>query len=807
MFKNYLKIGLRNLLRHKGYSLINIAGLAAGLASCLVIMLYIKFEISYDNFHRNGDQVYRVRMDRFKNNELSFRSAVTYPAVGPAMKRDIPGILEYARLLPTSGTMQYHDRIFREEKLFYADSAFLKIFSFPLVQGHREGALSEPYTAAVSASMAKKYFGEANPLGEIIKFNGTTDLKIAEVFQEVPANSHLHFNALISLATLKAFLDPETRKSFEENWGWYDFYTYILTSPGTGRAALEAQFPALIEKYKGKALRANNAREEFILQPLRDIHLYSNLSWEAAVNGNGKLIYFLLIIALFIIVIAWVNFVNLSTARALERAREVGVRKVVGAARSQLVKQFLLEALLINFLAAVISLTLIEAVLPYFNQLIGIKLALDLSSDADLLAGMVGLFALGALGAGVYPAVLLSSFLPTTVLKGKFTTHAKGLLLRKSLVIFQFAISIALIIGTLTVFKQLDYMRNQDLGINLRQTLVIHAPRVIRDRERLPQDLGIFKNQLLQNPSIYGFTASSGIPGRENFWINKFTVKGAKDDESQSIYVTGVDYDFITAFEIKLLAGRNFSREFGSDEKEAFVINESAARLLRFKTPEEALGKVIVWGDEERKVVGVIKDFHQASLKLTITPNIFVLAPTAASFFAVKIKTENLPDALASIQTTWNATFPDNPFDWFFLDEFFNKQYQADRQFGQVFTLFAGLAIIIACLGLFGLASYTVARKTKEIGIRKVLGASLTGIVGVLSKDFVKLVLAANLIAWPIAWYVMSRWLQDFAYRIDIGWWVFALAGGLALIIALITVSTQAIKAALANPLEALRYE
>ena len=801
MYKNYLKIALRTLLKHKGYSSINIVGLGVGIACCILILLYVGHEFSYDRFHEHGDDLYRIQMDRFEGHEKIFSSAVTFPMVGPTLHAEVPEVIGYARLLPMGGVIQYDALQFREDNIFSADSTFLTLLSYPLLQGEAKTVLTEPYTAIVSASTARRYFGEADPVGKVLRINGDAEYTVTGVFADVPVNSHLDFDLLFSFSTL-ANRSPASQTS----WGWYDFYTYVRLAPGADPAVLEAKMKDFMARHKAESYAESARWETLLLQPVHDIHLYSRLSWEAGVNGNGTTVYFLLVIALFILVIAWVNFINLSTARSMERALEVGVRKALGAPRAQLVRQFLLESLLVNVMAAMLALGLVWLLLPTFANLAGLETGLRLSDNPDVLGWVFGVFLAGAFLSGLYPAFFLSSFKPMRVLKGGTMTAGSGLRLRKSLVVFQFAASIVLIAGTLIVVRQLDYLQNQDLGLNIDQTLVVRGPNVLADREAYPGQIAAFRDEVLKHPNVRAMAASSTVPGVENFRISGFRTERMAETERKDMYIVGVDDTFMDLFEIEVLAGRLFSQDFGTDE-EAFVLNETATRLLGFETPEAALQSRIARGDEFWPIIGVIADYHQNSLKENLDPVLFRYIPRVRSFYSLKIAPQNADRTIAAVEAAWKAVFPGNPYEYFFLDDFFDEQYQADRQFGQVFGLFALLAILVACLGLFGLTAFSVQQRTKEIGIRKVLGATAPGIAGLLSKEYAILVVLANGIAWPVTYGVMQRWLDTFAYHIDPGFVTLLLAGLATLLIAGLTVSYHTLRAAHTNPVDALRYE
>jgi len=828
MFKSYLKIAVRNLLKHKAYSFINVFGLAIGMTAFSLILYYVMFELSYDRFHANHRNIYRVKTDYVRGGELIFDAADNFPGVGPALKRELSEVADYTRLYNAGAkfncVVTYEDAPagpvkFREKKLFFADASLFTLFSFRLLKGDPKSALAEPNHIVLSESAAKRYFGMEEPIGKRLQLNDETGHEevcvVSGIFKEVPANSHLEFDFVISYKTL--YGREGGVKRYENDWyGRDNFLTYILVVPGANPRSVEAKLPVLIDKYKPEVTAVNERgerlrRHTFVMQPLVDIHLHSHFSNEAEINGDGKTVYFLMMIAVFVLVIAWINYLNLATAKATERAKEIGVRKVTGATPKQLIGQFLLESSFINGIAVLAALACIELLLPVFRGIVEKPLSNILWSEFELWPGLLGLFAIGALFSGLYPAFIVSSFQPSSILKGRASAASGGRSLNKLLVVFQFAASVALITGTMTIYRQLEFMRNHKLGFNPDQILVIENPaRIMHGHETRPDQFRMFKSALLQYPSIKGMTRSNMIPGRQFMGGQMISRKRTENpDEFRSFHYLVVDRDFLPVYEMELLAGRNFrpeERGVGSDSA-SIILNESAAKQLGFENTASAIGQEVYPGGQQMQVIGVIRDYHHLGLQHSINPMMLTLGRSDREVFSFKLSVANLGATIAQIREQWDKSFPGNPFDFFFLDDSFATQYKAEQRFGQVFMLFAALAILIACLGLLGLASYAAERRTKEIGIRKVLGASVASVVSLLSKQFTKLVLMANFIAWPIAYFAINAWLQNFAYRIDIGWWMFALAGGMALLIALTTVSTQAIKAALTNPVEALRYE
>ncbi|GAB4029099.1 ABC transporter permease [Spirosoma gilvum] len=794
MFKNYIKIAWRNLLRNKPFFLINTLGLAVGMAACLLILQYVTFERSYDSFHSDGQNIYRVELDSYQNGKLAFKSATSYPAIAPTLKKDFPEVVETARLYDANtGVVTYQNIHYREDNYYFADNSIFNLFKIDFLSGNPATALTDKNTVVMSERIAHKYFGNQNPLGKTIKL-GNDPYLVKGVYKDYPKNSHLELDLIFSYLTDR---DAQT------SWGWYDFFTYVKLKPGTNPQQFEAKMTDLVSKYEPNRAKNGNLNK-LLLQPLRDIHLNSNLNQEAEVNGNGRSIAVLSIIALFILAIAWINYINLATARAMDRAKEVGIRKVAGAERTQLIFQFLLESLILNLLAVAVALIIVQLSAPYFNSLTGRPLSLAQWLQRDLWLPAVGVFMAGTLLSGLYPAFLLSGFQPITVLKGKLNNLTGGLSLRQSLIVFQFVASVILIIGTITVYRQLRYMQEQDLGFSVANKLIVRG--IENTDSTYEAKANAFKQELINANLVEKATISAYVPGIEILWTNSAKRLDRTDAVNNTLYNTSMDYNFLDAYDIKLAAGRNFDRTFGTDRRNV-LLNETAVKLLGYTNPADAVGKRIRSGDT-LTIVGVVKDYHQQGLQKGHWPMIVRFRPSNARFFSLKLaSTDDLEHKLAGIKAKYDQFFPGNPFEYFFLDTFFNEQYKAEQQFGRVCTLFAGLAIFIACLGLFALATFIAKQRTKEIGIRKVLGASIPSLIGLLSKDFLKLIVVAILIASPLAWYAMSRWLEDFAYHIAVPWWAFVLAGFAAVGIALLTVSAQSIKAALMNPVKSLRAE
>lgn len=803
MFKNYFKTAWRNLIKHKVFSLINIFGLAIGIAACLMILQYVRFELSYDDFQEKGDRIYRVQLDRYNEEKLSTRWAAGAAGIGPSLEEALPEIESFAKLTKTSGVITYGNEKFREENMYYANDAFLPMFSYKVNGGKLAGALAEPNTAVITASAAKKYFGNQDPLGKVISRNKKVNYKITAVVADMPVNAHLKFEVLLSFSTFVNL----TSTAAETSWDWDGFYTYLLLKPGTDPKALERKIAQHVKSTRGTILKERNEGIVLNLQAVKDIHLYSNFMYEAEVNGNGQSVYFLLMIAIFIIIIAWINYINLSTARSLERAREVGVRKVMGSHRAQLIRQFLQEALLINFMAVVLAFLIILFSLPLFNSLTGSEVKFSLLKDLNFWLALVAILIGGTFLSGLYPAFVLSSFKPVEVLKGRLAKTSHGAFLRQSLVVFQFAASVALMVGTYCVYHQLNYMQSQDLGVSVEQTLIIRGPNITDST--YPERLTSFKNEMLQVSGIGKVTASTDVPGSKVGWnAGGIRLVGSDPTKSNQYRVIGIDYDFVSAYGLKVLKGRNFSHEFRTDSS-AVIFNEAAIKLMGFNKPEEALNKRIeFWGDQFT-IVGVVANHHQESLQQEYDAHIFRFIPNSDNFYSLKAEggSKNWDNIISQAKIKWTNFFPGNPFEYFFLDEHFQEQYKADKQFGKTFGLFAVLAIIVACLGLFGLVSFVTVQRTKEIGIRKISGAGVPGILVLLTKDFIKPILISFAIASPLTYFLVKKWLNNYAFKIDINLWMFILPAIMILIIAFVTISTQTLKAASANPVKSLRTE
>ncbi len=815
MLRNYFVVALRNLIRNRAFSAINITGLALGLATCLLIGLYVGHELSYDRFHEKAGRIVRV-VFRGELNGEKMREAVTPAPVAATLRADFPEIQAATRITGTGkARVLYGRNLFFDQKLAYVDPNFFEVFTLPLRKGDPRTALLRPNTLVLSATTARKYFGEDEPMGKLLTFKGSDALyTVTGVMDDVPGNSHFHFDLVASMAGR-----PEAT---ETNWLRSNFYTYLLLPAGYDPRRLEAKLPQVVDRHMGTALekmmgtslaqfRKNGNDLGLFLQPLTDIHLYSDLTptTEMEPGGDVRYVYVFGAIAVFMLLLACINFTNLSTAGAAKRAKEVGIRKVMGSARGALVRQFLAESALLTGLSLVLALALVYAALPLFNGLSGKTLTLDLLRTPWFLPGLVGLGALVSLLAGGYPAFFLSSLQPVATLKGgagRVGTGRRSVSLRSGLVVFQFFVSVSLIIGTVVVYQQLGYIRHTRLGYDKEQVLVVQGTWMLGG-----QNEEVLRQKLLQDARVVNASISGYLPaGPSNNGVDAVQPDG-DEGRMTRVHMYGVDHRYLPTLGMQLAAGRNFSPDFPTDST-GVLINETMARtfgwtkdpLLHFIHLPPMPGS----GMPARKyrVIGVVRDFHFRSLHEPIGPLVMFLGGNGGSIVA-KVRTPDVAGLLASLKQQWSAFGTGEPFQYSFLNESYQATYEAELKTGQIMALFAGITVFVACLGLFGLAAFTAERRTKEIGVRKVLGASAGNIVALLSRDFLKPVAVAIALASPVAWYAMHKWLEDFAYRTAIGWWVFVVAGLSAVLIALLTVSYQSVKAALINPVDSLKSE
>ena len=809
-FQNYYKIALRNLSKRKTYSLINIFGLVLGFTCCLLIFQFVAYERSYDGHIREGDRLYRLRLDLYRQGTLSWKAATIFPGTGPAMKEEIPEIESFCRLLNVKLTLTNADRNVRynDQKTFYTDQAFLKMFDVKMLKGTVAGALDAPDKVILSASTAKIYFENQNPVGKTLRFKTKEfdrNLLVTGVFEDLPSNSHLRVNQLISYTTLSSIYkaNGDSTNMLETSWGWYDFFTYFKLKPGVNVAAIQPKLDKLCDKFYNsrERQRKNNLRIELHTIPVSDIHLHSKFFQEAEANGDARSITFLFLISFLIITVAWINYVNLAMAKSLERAKEVGVRKVLGAEKSDLIKQFMMESCLINASALLIAIVITLLLTGWFREFTGIK-AISIGSQLKYWLMFLGIFVLGTLISGIYPSLILSNFKPILVLKGAFKNKKSGRYMRKGLIIWQFATSIILITVTLVVFRQVKYMRNKSLGINIERTIVLDGSISIQDT-LFQAAYPAFKADITNIAGVKSITSSTDVVGKEIFHANLNSRIGSNDQVT--LYSIGVDYDFISGYHLKLIAGRNFSRDHG--DANSVIINEEALKQLNFAKAEDALNQQFISEDAVVNIVGVLKNYHHESLQKVIPPILMRLEPEARNYYSIKIESDHIPGLVAKIDRVWSRYFPNDPFSYYFLDDAFNAQYKADEKFGKVFNVFSMLSIFISCIGLLGLSAFNVIQRVKEIAIRKILGATAADLIYLLSREFLVLVLIGFCLATPVAWWITYKWLQNFAYSINVPIWLFPVSGLIMLIAALATVWSQTMKAISVNPLKNLRSE
>jgi putative ABC transport system permease protein len=807
MIKNYLRSAFRNIKRHPFISFINIFGLTVGLTCCLLIVAYVINERSYDKYDKNADDIYRVtRIFYSAPNVESLHLSAVAPPFGPLLKTAFPQIKKVTRVLYDGNmVLRYKEKLFAETNGLIADEDFFDFFTTPVLKGDPHTALLDPYTVMLTPDLAKKYFGNEDPMNkDIILDNNKHAFKVTGIFEPFPANSHMHPTVLMSFNTLKdSTIYGE--KQLETNYGNNAFYTYLLFQKGVNADKFEAQLPNFLDNYVhmqgAPANFKTHTTTKLTIQKLTDIHLTSHLDDEIEENGNIERVYIFSAIALFILLIACINYMNLSTARSALRAKEIGIRKIVGAERKEIIAQFLSESVLITWVSLIVAFGITALILPLVAQMSGLALTINSLLSWQILMPILALpFVIGLIS-GIYPAVFMSSFIPVKVLKGVFKVGTSNFSFRKILVVLQFSISICLIVATIVVFRQLAYIQDKDLGFNKDHVVAIDYDRSINNQYQA------FKADLFRNPDIKEVGRSSRIPSgrllddQDAAILEGGSMQPLKVDLKQLV----VDEGFVPAYGIQILAGRNFSKDIKTDSNK-YIINETTVKTLGWKTPQNALNKQIRYGGVTGNVIGVTKDFHFESLHQAVVPMI-LLYGGGVHVLSIKIDGHNVQATMAGIQQTWQHYLPNTPFDFQFLDVKFNQLYRSEQQQGTLFTIFSCIAIFIACLGLFGLSAFTITQRVKEIGVRKVLGASINQIVMELSKDFIKLVIIAAVIALPSALWLMNKWLTSFASRIDVSWWILASAGIIALVIAFATISIQSIKAAMANPVKSLRSE
>jgi putative ABC transport system permease protein len=806
MIKNYFLISLRHLLKNKSFSFINIFGLGLGMASFLLIVSYVRYEYSYDHINENIGNIYRIESLFFKGDQKTDHWPTSTNGYAPAMKEAFPEIQDYTRInwYNSDRMVRYEEIKFRENHVCFADSNFFTFFEYPVIKGNRDNFLKEPNTVIISESAAKKYFGSDDPLGkrlQISTFRDAFDCEVTGVFADLPGNHTMQFDFLISWLT--------SGKWLWDFWYLHESYSYVKLREGTDPKKLAEQFPALSEQYKTRTtLKDHTWAIDFV--PLADIHLNEAKPYEVEAKGNRKAVRFLLYISFVILVIAWVNYINLSTAKALDRAKEVGIRKVSGSDKSQLVFQFMLESAFINVLAAILAIGIVLLAVMILPELTGSTFDLLIFSDTYFYIIFLSLVFVGIALSGLYPAFVLSRFKPSVILKGKYNTSAGGALLRRGLVVAQFSITIILIGSTLIADQQIKHMKRQHLGVNIRQMLAIEAPTMSDDYQN---KMVSFKNELKDLAGVEAVTRSSAVPGKE---VAKFLANRreyAPVEEERLIEMLMVDFDYIKTYGLELVAGRNFDRDMPTDSI-ALILNQTAVAQFGFASDEEAIDERIILEVTQNKknhIIGVIKDYHQQSLQKSFTPIILFMDPEYSwipiTYFSVNVATDELTSVISAIQDKWNLFFPESSFDYFFLDDFFNRQYMADQQYGSTFATFSLLAIFIAIMGLFGLTMFTTSIRTKEIGVRKVLGASITTIFLMLNRELFRLIMIASIIAVPVAYFLIGKWLDDYAFRLELQWWMFIVPILVVLLLSLLATGYITLKAAIANPSRSLRYE
>jgi putative ABC transport system permease protein len=803
MIKNYLLIAKRVLFNKTIFTILNVLGLAIGIASSAFIFHYIGYEKSFDKYHPDSENIYRLTYGRSKDNGDNVEFASACPVIAPLLKENFPEIKQIARMAVREATFAFGENKFIEKKIYYAEQEIFTILQFNIIKGSIENALNQPNKIVINKTIAEKYFGKTDPIGKSLKLNKLEDYEVVAVFEDVPSNSHLKPEILMSFPNLTDWRG----ESYLQSWGHTGAFTYLVLDSNANPRKLEEQFIAFTKSQIGELLNSWGVTMYFNLQAIEDIHLTSHLLQEQEVNGDIKSVNFMYIIGVFILIIAWVNYINLTTSRSMERAKEVGVRKVIGAVRKNLISQFYTEAALINLIGLAIAILFIELLVPAFYQLTGVPALFSIWSHSWFILFLAGTFLFGTFITGMYPVFALSSFKPVQILKGRFSFNKKGVVLRKAMVVFQLTISIILITGTYTVFTQLQYLRTQELGFEMNQTLVIKMPKAIDST--FIQKKESFKQEIAKLTGVNGVAFSTEVPGRKIWWDNGGIFKvGLDPSEGKNYMIMGVDDQFIDLYEMEFVNGRNFSREFPSDA-DALILNETAVKHLEFESPADALNSEVNYWGKIYKVIGVLKDYRHESPKAVPEPQIFRYLPDESRFgtFSVKLTTSNISDNIKQIEKLWKNLFSGNPFEYFFLDSYYNEQFDTDRKFGNVFGIFSSLAIFITCLGLFGLSLYTVQLKTKEIGLRKVHGATFYDIVKYILKEYMLLIFIALLIAIPILFWAIMLWLNNFPVKMAITIWLFIVPVLIVMLITMVSVASHTLKAARLNPVDTIKYE
>lgn len=812
MLKNYFLICFRNIRKNKVYSFLNIFGLAIGIASCMLILQYVSFESSYDQFQSNKDQIFRVDSRYFQKGEDLGQSQHTPYKLGPTIKETIPGVSAYTRthlqyygaVMTYNGEGDQRRQFFEEDKsMYFVDQAFFDIFDYPLVKGNRDELLTNPMSIVITEEMVEKYmFGEPSPIGKLLTIDGgwyPGTYKITGVLANLPDNSHFSFDFLMPIHDLL----KNGQYAEDDGWGWNNFSTYIMLDRSASLNQVAELAVNIVNDRNEEEDEVNNSRSDVVFSSLNDLHLRDKVE-ENIGAVSEKTLFFFTLIAVFIIAIAWLNYINLATAQAMKRAKEIGIRKVMGAVKNQLVFQFLLEAFVINFIALVLALGMAYIALPVLGGVIDKELTLGIGIQPVNWMSFCGVFTVGTFLSGFYPALVLSRYRPSEVIKGDITSGNKKFGLRQTLVVLQLIIGVFLISGTLAVYKQLQFMSTQDLGMNVDQVISLRGPRVYDDREQMQQKMKVYLEKIRGLAAVASVSGSDAIPGGDYNWGTGMKVEGTESD-NQSVKMMWVDEHFHETYGIELLAGRFHSKDLRGEERQV-VVNETLLSTFGLGEPENAIGKKMKVGDHVFPIIGVLKDYNWYSLKEKKEP-ILLNYTEFGSNISIRLSTDDIRNSMTTIQREYESQFPNNPFDYYFMDDFFNRQYKTDQQFGQMFTAFSAIAIIIACLGLFGLASFTLSLRTKEIGIRKVLGASTPSILTLIYKDYLKLIVIASILGIPTVYFAIEGWLEGFAYRVDISVDLLVLPVLFLIIITGATISFQSLRAALANPVTSLKSE
>ncbi|WP_026967517.1 ABC transporter permease [Algoriphagus terrigena] len=803
MWKNYLKISFRNLIRNKTSTFIHVLGLSIGLVSTLMILFYVNFERSYEDMHANAKDIYRITMDLYKGNEFLLNDSEVYQLLGQELADQMPEVLGYVRMFslePLEFKAISTDIKSYESRVYLVDSTILDIFSIDLIDDRAIAKFNEPYKVILSESLAQKYFGKSDAVGETLSFSYTqTPLEVVAVMRDLPQNTHIKFELLISHVTL-----PIIQPWYPDNlWSANNEYTYLLMKEGVELA----EFNEKLLKFSKNHVQLS--KEIVIAEPIQDIHLYSNKTYEPEVNGSAQTVNFMLLIGILVMVLAWINYINLSTAKAMDRAKEVGIRKTIGSSKLQLIMQFYSEAFLINLVAGAVSVLLFFMLLPLFKDFTGLDLSVSQFGELKLLLLVLGVVVFGSLISGFYPALVLSGFKPMLVLKGKFSNTGNGVALRKGLVYVQFIASVVLLCVSFAIFRQMQFLNSQDLGVAIDNTLVVRTPQDIASDSLKKGLIKTFESLAQQNSWVDAVTLAGSVPGSEVKDLNSTggirRVGADEKEESYTYYHYGVNDNYSKVMEIEFLAGASFEPETAQDQ---VIISETAMHSIGFSSPEEAVGQRITFNltNKPSQIHGVFKDFHQRSPKEAYMP-LILWKSEAEQNFIIKLNTQDSQEAVAGLEAIWNQVYPDFSYDYYFLNDLYNAQYQQEQQFGKTVLLFTFLSIVIAALGLFGLTAFMVQMRIKEIGVRTVLGASKPSLVWILSKGFLAIVGLSGLIAIPISYYIIQTWLGNYANRVDLGLGLFALPSILILLIAMLTVGGQTLKSAYANPVNSLKSE